>query len=201
MMYNKNMKSIREIVCSNLIMLRKQNKLTQQDLASKISYSDKAISRWEKGEVLPDIEVLQQLSNIYNVPLSYMLEEHSKEDNVTFILRTTKRIATVMLSYITVWTAFIVLYVYLKIWHDFNYWQLFVWALPISVLVLLVMNNIWGNKKYNIYLESFILWSLITAIFLQFLAEDVWLIYLVGVPIQLILIIQAIFYPFNKKRK
>lgn len=201
MMYNKNMKSIREIVCSNLIMLRKQNKLTQQDLASKISYSDKAISRWEKGEVLPDIEVLQQLSNIYNVPLSYMLEEHSKEDNVAFILRTTKRIATVMLSYITVWTAFIVLYVYLKIWHDFNYWQLFVWALPISVLVLLVMNNIWGNKKYNIYLESFILWSLITAIFLQFLAEDVWLIYLVGVPIQLILIIQAIFYPFNKKRK
>lgn len=195
------MKSIREIVCSNLIMLRKQNKLTQQDLASKISYSDKAISRWEKGEVLPDIEVLQQLSNIYNVPLSYMLEEHSKEDNVAFILRTTKRIATVMLSYITVWTAFIVLYVYLKIWHDFNYWQLFVWALPISVLVLLVMNNIWGNKKYNIYLESFILWSLITAIFLQFLAEDVWLIYLVGVPIQLILIIQAIFYPFNKKRK
>ena len=182
-------------------MLRKQNKLTQQDLASKISYSDKAISRWEKGEVLPDIEVLQQLSNIYNVPLSYMLEEHSKEDNVAFILRTTKRIATVMLSYITVWTAFIVLYVYLKIWHDFNYWQLFVWALPISVLVLLVMNNIWGNKKYNIYLESFILWSLITAIFLQFLAEDVWLIYLVGVPIQLILIIQAIFYPFNKKRK
>ena len=201
MMYNKNMKSIREIVCSNLIMLRKQNKLTQQDLASKISYSDKAISRWEKGEVLPDIEVLQQLSNIYNVPLSYMLEEHSKEDNVAFILRTTKRIATVMLSYITVWTAFIVLYVYLKIWHDFNYWQLFVWALPISVLVLLVMNNIWGNKKYNIYLESFILWSLITAIFLQFLAEDVWLIYLVGVPIQLILIIQAIYYPFNKKRK
>ena len=195
------MKSIREIVCSNLIMLRKQNKLTQQDLASKISYSDKAISRWEKGEVLPDIEVLQQLSNIYNVPLSYMLEEHSKEDNVAFILRTTKRIATVMLSYITVWTAFIVLYVYLKIWHDFNYWQLFVWALPISVLVLLVMNNIWGNKKYNIYLESFILWSLITAIFLQFLAEDVWLIYLVGVPIQLILIIQAVFYPFNKKRK
>ena len=195
------MKSIREIVCSNLIMLRKQNKLTQQDLASKISYSDKAISRWEKGEVLPDIEVLQQLSNIYNVPLSYMLEEHSKEDSVAFILRTTKRIATVMLSYITVWTAFIVLYVYLKIWHDFNYWQLFVWALPISVLVLLVMNNIWGNKKYNIYLESFILWSLITAIFLQFLAEDVWLIYLVGVPIQLILIIQAVFYPFNKKRK
>ena len=49
--------------------------LTQVGLAKKINYSDKAVSRWEKGEVLPDIETLDALSKIFNVPLSYLIEE------------------------------------------------------------------------------------------------------------------------------
>ena len=74
--------NIREIVSKNLIMLRKRQGLTQIDLSKRINYSDKAVSRWEKGEVLPDIETLQSLSEVFNVPLSYMIEEHdySKEE-------------------------------------------------------------------------------------------------------------------------
>ena len=70
------MKNIREIVANNIVTLRKQNGYTQIELSEKINYSDKAISRWEKGEVLPDIETLDNLANIFDVPLSYMLEEH-----------------------------------------------------------------------------------------------------------------------------
>lgn len=59
------MKSVSEIVISNLIKLRKKSGLTQIELSQKINYSDKAISRWEKGEVIPSIEVLEKLAEIY----------------------------------------------------------------------------------------------------------------------------------------
>ena len=51
--------------------------LTQIGLAKKINFSDKAVSRWDKGEVLPDIETLESLAKIFGVSLTYMLEEHT----------------------------------------------------------------------------------------------------------------------------
>ena len=73
------MENIKEIISNNIIMLRKQKNLTQLELGEAIHYSDKAISRWEKGESLPDIETLQLLSETLDVPLTYLFEEHSKE--------------------------------------------------------------------------------------------------------------------------
>ena len=70
------MKSVSEIVISNLIKLRKKSGLTQIELSQKINYSDKAISRWEKGEVIPSIEVLEKLAEIYQVNIVYFFEEH-----------------------------------------------------------------------------------------------------------------------------
>ena len=74
------MKNIREIVSNNIIELRKKNNLTQIKLAEKINFSDKAISRWEKGEVIPDIETLQVLADTFDVPIATLLEEHHDEE-------------------------------------------------------------------------------------------------------------------------
>ena len=76
------MKNIKEVVCENLISLRKSHNMTQIDLAKKINYSDKAISRWEKGEVAPDYEILQTICNVYNVPIGYLFEEHKEESEI-----------------------------------------------------------------------------------------------------------------------
>ena len=73
------MENIKEIIRKNIITLRKKQGLTQIDLAKQINFSDKAVSRWEKGEVVPDVETLQSLSNVFEVPLSYMIEEHNYE--------------------------------------------------------------------------------------------------------------------------
>jgi transcriptional regulator with XRE-family HTH domain len=54
------MRDVRQIIADNLIELRKVNKLTQLELAEKLNYSDKAISKWERGESLPDVEILCQ---------------------------------------------------------------------------------------------------------------------------------------------
>ena len=70
------MKAIKEVLIENLISLRKEHKLTQLELAEKIGYSDKAVSRWEHGEVLPDVETLDTPLVTYGNLLSALLEEH-----------------------------------------------------------------------------------------------------------------------------
>ena len=84
------MDDIREVVAKNIVTLRKENNWTQVELAQKINFSDKAVSRWEKGEVLPDLETVQKLSEVFNVPISSLLESQDevKKKKVT---RITKR--------------------------------------------------------------------------------------------------------------
>ena len=67
------MENLRRTIAENLLALRRKHKMTQQDLAGKINYSDKAVSRWENGEVLPDVETLGKIAEIYGVPLSRLL--------------------------------------------------------------------------------------------------------------------------------
>ena len=69
------MENVKEVVKNNLIKLRKDNKFTQLELAQKVGYSDKAISRWETGETTPDVETLNTLAELYNVPIAYFFEE------------------------------------------------------------------------------------------------------------------------------
>ena len=64
------MENVKAIVSQNLLRLRKENNLTQAELAKRINYSDKAISRWEAGEVVPDLETIYALSEVFDVPIS-----------------------------------------------------------------------------------------------------------------------------------
>ncbi|MFQ8954332.1 MAG: helix-turn-helix domain-containing protein [Oscillospiraceae bacterium] len=52
------MEKLNFIIAKNLSELRRKNKLTQLEVAEKLNYSDKAVSKWEQGESLPGIEVL-----------------------------------------------------------------------------------------------------------------------------------------------
>ena len=70
------MKDIKEIIAKNLIALRKQHGYTQNELAEKLNYSDNTISRWEHAEITPSIETLEQIANIYNVPLEFLIKEN-----------------------------------------------------------------------------------------------------------------------------
>ena len=65
------MDDLKTVVGKNLASLRKQAKLTQIELAEKFNYSDKAVSKWEQGATLPDLETLKQLSDFYGVTIDY----------------------------------------------------------------------------------------------------------------------------------
>lgn len=189
------MNDIKVIIGKNLAELRRRKKYTQSDLANILQYSDKAISKWEKGDSLPDIEVLYNICNLYGVTLDYLTHEGNYEDKKEYINRNNKytknkKIIT-CLSSITVWFISVILFVSLLMYSDIAYWPVFTWALPITCIVLLVFNCIWGKKHIRFLIISFLVWTIITASFLQFIyyGTNIWPIFLVGIPLQVAVIL------------
>lgn len=192
------MENIREIISNNITALRKHNNMTQLELSKKINYSDKAISRWEKGEVLPDIETLQQLSKIFGVPLTYLFEEHDeiKTNNAEGPFKT--ELALHLLACCALWVVLSILFVYLKLFYNYSFWQAFVWGIPLTVAYSLNFYKKWSNKKVKLTLRTILNWSLLTCVFLQFIESNLWLIFIVGIPIQAYIIV-SYFVPENTK--
>ena len=182
------MSKIREIVASNLITLRKRNNMTQVQLAKKINFSDKAVSRWEKGEVLPDLETLQTIAKIYGVNLSYLIERH--DDIEQGINKPTRNELLLHASSICViWVFFTIVFVYLKLFHGYIFWQAFVWGVPFTAFYTLRFLKKWHSVKAKLWMRSLATWSLLAGVYLQFLHLNLWLIFMVGIPVQIAIII------------
>lgn len=189
------MEQLQRIIASNIIYLRKKNNLTQQELAAKISYSDNAISRWERGEATPTVEILKIIAQYFGVSITDFFDENFPEkdrpkDKITNI----KRILVILFSVSIVWTFALVGFIYTMMFKnqlgDFgpNGWLLFVFSVPLSFLVLYFYNRLWGNKIFHLIIFSLFWWSLITNFYLYSLVlsgVDLWLMFLLGVPIQL----------------
>ena len=200
------MKDIKELVSQNLISLRKQNNLTQVELSEKINYSDKAISRWEKGEVLPSLEILQDLAYLYNVPISYFLEEHP--DNYTKNLKekTINIYTAIMLMIIlAIWTIAIFLFFVLAQYKDVYYPMCFIWPIPMTAFTVQLVIQYFIKSKYSIIPASIGLWTLIASFYLQKISLNLWPIFLLGIPIQIAIIltdlVKKIRSPKVKKNK
>ena len=184
------MKDIREIIADNLIELRKTHKLTQNELADKLNYSDNTVSRWEHAEITPSIETLQQIANIYNVPLEFLLrenmtEEMKKENSVVH----GKKIATLLLLVCQVWFIAAFIYFYLHTFIGLDAWTIFIWAVPISCLIVTALCSRWEFRITGFIMSTILLWSLATAIYLQFMWLNLSLIYLIAIPTQVTLVV------------
>jgi len=204
-LYNKlNMEDIKQIIAKNLIALRKKNNLTQNDLAEKLNYSDNAISRWEHAEVTPSIETLQQIANIYGVPLRTIIENDAlTKSDLSDKRQLVNKLAAVLISSSLVWLFATIIFVTSRlIWH-YTFWQIFVWSIPIIALVMLPFHHYWGRHIYKFTILSIFTWTLLVSVFLQFyyLTPWLWLIFIVGIPIQIVLAIWAFIKPKPVKVK
>ena len=61
--------------------LRHENKITQEELGEKLGVTNKTISRWENGNYLPSVEMLQLLSNAFSVSINELLCGERLNDN------------------------------------------------------------------------------------------------------------------------
>lgn len=184
------MDDIRQVIANNIIELRKQKNLTQAELAETLGYTDKAISKWERAESIPDVIMLKQIADLFGVSLNYLVEADHPKSNTELPRRTkNNRLVISLLAAAAVWFIATILFVYLKLYGASHPWLVFLGAVPICMIVLLVFNSIWGRRMLNFIIISVLVWSALAFAYLMLLPYNLFLIFIIGIPIQVLIIL------------
>ena len=182
------MKEIKDIVAQNLAELRIKFGYTQGELAEMVNYTDKSVSKWEHGEAMPPIDILKKLADIYNVTLDYLVTDTPSDDyDKTYNNKrnTPNKIIITLLAVSLVWIIATIMFFYGSIFAQKNLWLSFVFAVPISTIVLLVFNGIWGKRLFTFILISILTWTTLLSLYLVFLQYNIWTLFIVGIPFQI----------------
>lgn len=188
------MKALSEIVAENLIALRKKAGLTQQDLADQLAYSDKTVSKWELGKAIPSVDVLKELADFYGVTVDYLISENDqpiKVDSKKPTKEENNRIIVLFLISTIVYLIATVVFVWTIMMPNMSpLWQIFVWGTALDALIVANILRIkWRAKKIAwLVFSSIFVWSLLAAFYLQFLQYNIWYIFIIGAPIEILLV-------------
>ena len=192
------------VVASNLIRLRSGAGMTQAELGAKLNYSDKTISKWERGEAIPDAYVLTQLAELFGVSVDNILSSHDSwqpleedlpEEEHSY---STNRIIAV--AVIGVWTLALTAFVALWLVHMIR-WKIFAVALPVSILVYMVLICVFNKRDHLQYVIAFFVLSLFVMLFLL-LPGNPWQLFLIAVLAEIIVFLSCnIRYPHRAKKK
>ena len=200
--YYYTMKDIKEIVSRNLTKLRLSAKMTQLELAEKLQYSDKSISKWERGESLPDFEVMVKLSKIFDVSLNTFIEENEKKVS-PFKLRKNSRTIISLLSaglvYLVASIVFVVLYMIPSTKQIC--WLPFIYGIPIASITLLILACAWKNNFLQALYSSTILWGIILSLIATINDSNLWSLCIIGFAVQFLIIFWFILKKLNFKQK
>lgn len=182
---------IRSILAEKLTAYRKRAGMTQAELAEKLNYSDKSISKWERGDGMPDLLVLCQLADLYDVPLDAFLREGApvrsqKEQKTRHLIIT---LISVGLVFFVSAIAFFACYL-AKV--DVR-WLAFVYAVPVSMILLVVFSHVWGGILYQAISVSALVWSLCLSVYVSFRAisgvEGMHMLFMVAAVFQVLIIL------------
>lgn len=200
------MKDLSKTVGENIANLRKARGLTQGQLAERFAYTDKAISKWERGDVCPDVSTLQELADFFGVTMDYMthfhteqsiLEDHSKDPAT---IRRNRIIMTALVS-VFFWTVAAVYFSGFAMTHEATlgvdaYKQgsiAFAWAIPLTVITVTVYNYRFGKPVTKMPLFISVVWSLAIALYITFglyaNAWNLWFVLFVAVPLTIAFLI------------
>lgn len=198
------MEDIKHIVAKNITELRIHNNMTQMELAEKLNYSDKTISKWERAESSPDISVLVEISDLFGVTLDSLVRsekikkeiQEPKTEKKTYNHRAIAYVAE-STAWIIAVLAFIITTLILK--KTTFQWLYFVYALPIVMIVKLVFNSIWFNPRHNYLIISALMWSILATIHITFMyfGINVSLVYILGIAGETVIVL----WSFIKKPK
>ncbi|MCL2425809.1 MAG: helix-turn-helix domain-containing protein [Oscillospiraceae bacterium] len=185
------MDDLKDIVSRNIIYLRTNNKMTQLELGEALNYSDKAVSKWERAEAIPDAYVLKKLSILFGVSVDYLLTKHDEDElkaaKTGSPQRFDRRIIS-LISFLGTWTLAVVIFTIIWFFGSVQ-WLVFVYALPISLILMIVFTAIWSKRKTNIFFISLLVWSVLAAIYLTFIDRNWWLLFTIGIPAQIIILL------------
>lgn len=194
------MKNLNEIIGENLTFLRKKAGFTQLELGEKFNYSDKTVSKWEQGSVLPSVDVLKEIADFYGVSVDYILSEHNSEKDFKSIVKQTPNfrqkavLIALLIAFIfaigfVVWGA--------QFWtktYKVPIWLLAIqcalWCLPPSALVLFFTSRRMFRKSiWPMIFASLFVWSTLAAAYATWYSGNYWFLFFIGVPLQIAIIL------------
>jgi len=186
---------------ANIASYRKRNRLTQAGLAEKLNYSDKAVSKWERGESMPDVLTLVQLADLFEVTVNDLLVDPNELPETTgavekamekVVEKTLKRKADkrviLGLSSLLVWFVALLLFVVISSMEVPKSWVAFIYAIPADAIVMLSLRSAWQDFRWNQILVSAIMWGALLSVYitlLVFFQLNIWKLFLLGIPGQL----------------
>ena len=204
-----NEQNVRSIIASNLTKYRKNLGLTQLELAEKLNYSDKTLSKWERGESIPDIVTLKQLASIFGVSVDVLISEEGT--STAFVRKKDKKpptrrkiICVNLLSVALVWLVAVFIFVLLSLIlkDQCKLWLSFIYAIPVSGIVLLVFSCIWGNNIYRFLFTSLIVWTSSLSVHLTmnlFNVQNGYMLYFISIVLEIMAFVFFIILKKNKK--
>ena len=189
------MEDLKFITAANIISLRTKAGMTQAQLAELLNYSDKSVSKWERAEAVPDAYVLKHMSEIFVVSVDYLLSSHNDWEPISQKQKRRYRSEIIVLiSMAGIWTlAFFIFIIGWILGHML--WLVFIYAVPISLITLLVFNSVWENGKRNYYIVSTLVASIFVMVYLTLLRWNPWQLLLLIIPAELI-----VFLAFRVKK-
>ena len=179
------MDELKLIFASNLIRLRTAAGMTQAELGEQLNYSDKSISKWERGDGTPDIFILSHIASLYGITVQDLLREKK-------VAKTrTRHLLISLLSVGLVWLVMTVLFCGAQIFSicDRYAWLLFIYGIPISGIVAQVFCALWSNQLSQIFACSLIIWGAGLSLHLTAHGNRLFLVYVICDVLEVLLIL------------
>lgn len=191
------MEDLKIIFARNLIMLRKQMKLTQIELAEKINYSDKAVSKWERGESIPDVSVLLALAQLFGVSIDFLVTEHKNEEaakeqtSYASSIKKRNRMLVAAITFVAILIVETIVFIALQgaipsFWRN----AMFCYAMPLPAVsvVAVVLSGLWATKGVSFAAVSVLIWTiLLDAFLIIMLCGKIFpLVFVLGIPAEIV---------------
>ena len=201
----EKIENLKRIIKTNLIKYRKAAGLTQAQLAEKLGYSDKSVSKWEREEGVPDIYILKEIADLYGITVNDLITESPSilKKEIKFLSKISKRnkILISLLSAGLVWLVATTAYVSLDIAlpNIANYLtNIYIYAIPASCIVLIVFNSIWGKKYINFLLVSALIWTFTLSLYVSLSIKNIGKLFIIPIPLQ---ILTLLWFMLERKNK
>ena len=205
---------LKSLIGANIAAHRKRCGMTQAGLADKLNYSDKAISKWERGESVPDVITLMQLAEQFEVPVTDLLEDpnqlpadaEGKMQQVVekHLKRKANKSIILMLSSLLVWFVALFVYVVVSSFDIANGWIPFFYAIPANAIVLLSLRSAWHDFRWNRAYISAIVWGVLLSFYvtmLVFFNLNLWRVFLLGIPGQAAVLLWCRMFHSSKEKE
>lgn len=183
---------------NNLVRLRKAKNLTQLQLAEKLNYSDKAISKWEVGSVIPDVETLTNIADFFGITVNDLIYKQKKG-----ILKKlyANHLFVSLLSSGLVWFLATIIYFVLSVSTSIpRLWLTFIFAIPVSFVVLVVFTFLWFKTLHQYLSITGLFWGIIVSVYLGINNPKLWFIFIIGVVGQVLITLMFMWKRTNAKK-